>query len=241
MAPERRYDETEAKEIFAIAAQGDPAGATQGSDGGGFTLAELQEIGGEAGIHPDRVAEAAGVVAARATRLPERKSLGMAVSVGQLVRLPRRPTEAEWDALVSEFRDIFGAPGEVRAEGGAREWSNGALRVLLERTAEGDQLRLTTVNRRFEGLNRLGAMLAASGLVLIAGLSPAFLADGVTLSELFGALLPSLIVAGAGVGFVAFSGLSLPKWVGERREQFERIGNRACALLAGPPTDGSDS
>jgi hypothetical protein len=60
--------------------------------------------------------------------------------------------------------------------------------VLLERTAEGHQLRLTTVNRRFQSLNRLGAMLAVSCPVLIAGLSPAFLADGVTLSELLGAL-----------------------------------------------------
>jgi hypothetical protein len=240
MAPERRYDEGEAREIFAIAAHEDSAAATPGSGVGGFTLAELQEIGGEAGIHPDRVAEAAGVVAARGTPLPEERSLGMEVSVGQLVPLPRRPTEAEWDTLVSELRDIFAAPGEVRAQGGAREWSNGALRVFLERTAEGHQLRLTTVNRRFQSLNRLGAMLAVSGLVLIAGLGPIFLADGVTLSELLGALLPSLLVAGAGVGLVAFSALSLPKWVRERREQFERIGDRARGLLAGPPATGYD-
>lgn len=158
-----------------------------------------------------------------------------------LIRSRSCPTEAEWHALVSELRDTFAAPGEVRAEGGAREWSNGALRVFLERTAEGHQLRLTTLNRRFQALNRLGAMLAVSGLVLITGLGPVFLADGVTLSELLGALLPSLTVAGAGVGFIAFSGLSLPKWIRERREQFERIGVRARGLLAGPPASGSGS
>lgn len=235
MGPERRYDESETREIFAIATHEDVAGTAPGPRGQGFTLAELQEIGREVGIRPDRVAEAAGALAARGTDLPEQKSLGMAVSVGRVVPLPRRPTEAEWDALISELRDLFATTGEVSAQGGAREWSDGELRVSLERTTEGHQLRLTTANGRAKARNRLGAWLASSGLAIIAGLGTVFVTEGISLSDLLGTMLPSLLVAGAGIGLVTFSRVTLPKWGGERREQFEAIGRRARGLLAESP------
>lgn len=123
MKSARRYDDDEARAIFGIAARRDTASAMPVSSGDGFTLSELQEIGAEAGIPPDRVAEAAAVLVARGRPLPEEKSLGRDVSVGRLVPLARRPTEAEWEVLVSELRDVFAATGEVSARGGAREWS----------------------------------------------------------------------------------------------------------------------
>jgi len=241
MSQDRRFDEEEAREVFAIAAQGDSATLSAEVDRGGFTLQDLKEIAEEAGIHPDRVAEAASVVAARGTWLPQAKSLGMRVSVGQVVPLSRRPTDAEWDVLVSELRSVFDAPGEVREQGGAREWSNGALHVLLEPTAEGHQLRMTTVNRRLRSLNRMGAMLAVWGLVFIAVLLPGLLADGSALSEILRGLLPSLIVAGGGVGFIAFTGLSLPSWVEERRKQFDSVAERARGLIGKPPDTERDT
>src|SRR5678815_1596820 len=75
MADERRYQEDEGAEIFEAAsapalARGDAA-PTQG-----LTLAELQAIGREVGIAPERIAEAAASLARSQPPLPRRTELG---------------------------------------------------------------------------------------------------------------------------------------------------------------------
>lgn len=240
MGSERRYDGDEARRIFTIATRGDSDGASDFGTDRGLTLAELQEIGSEAGIHPARVADAARGIDVRPARLPRSISLGMQVSAGQLISLPRRPTETEWSTLVAKCRDLFEAPGEVRNHGDAREWSNGALRVLLEPTTDGYQLRLVTVNRRFRTLNRMGALLAVVGLTFLGlAASDAVTAGGGFLDVLM-RVLPSLFVVGGGLGFVAYSALSLPGWVATRETQFERLGHEARSLLDTPAKDAGE-
>lgn len=113
--------------------------------------------------------------------------------------------------------------------------------MLVERTAEGSQLRLLTrVGGRLQGLNRLGALVAAPSLLLIGVLGSIFVADGVTVSELLDSLLPALLAAGIGGGLFTLSGLWLRKRVRERGEQFQRIGHRARELLSLPPAAGAD-
>lgn len=241
MTDERRYDDREVDQIFAVAVRSEDAPVRLDPDGPGLTLRQLQEIGEEAGIHPERIADAARSLAARASHLPQKRSLGMPVSVGRVVPLSRRPTDAEWDTLVADFRDTFEAAGEPLEEGRARMWSNGALRVILERTLEGDQLRFTTVNRRFRSLNRMGATLATWGLVYLGMLAPEVLTSAGGLAGALSTLLPALIVTAGGLGFIGLSGITLPKWVEERDEQFERLAERAQALVSGPPVEHADT
>jgi hypothetical protein len=57
--PERRYTDDEVAEIFASASEREQAARGQLPSAEGLTLAELQKIGGEAGLAPDLVAQAA--------------------------------------------------------------------------------------------------------------------------------------------------------------------------------------
>ena len=95
-----------------------------------MTLSELQEVGREVGVTPERIAEAALVVDTRAEVLPHRTVMGAPVSVGQMVELPRALTDREWEVLVGELRVTFAATGRVTSQGGVREWSNGNLRRI---------------------------------------------------------------------------------------------------------------
>lgn len=241
MDSERRYDDVEARRIFVVATGDDASETSSLAADRGLTLAELQDIAAEAGIHPTRVADAARLIEASPAPLPRQTSLGMQVSAGQLISLPRRPNEVEWSTLVARFRDVFEATGEVRSDGDARVWANGALKVLLEPTVDGYQLRLTTVNRRFRSLGRIGVVLAIWGLTYLAILAPEAAAAGGGLLEVLIGLLPSLIVLLGGLGFVGYSALSLPAWVAERQAQFAGLGDEALKLLDTPVDDDSNA
>jgi hypothetical protein len=77
--------------------------------------------------------------------------------------------------------------------------------------------------------------LLATGLVFLAVLVPeAISTDGLSVPELF-KLIPSFIVAGGGITYVAWARLSLRRWALERESQMERIGVKVRALIAKPP------
>src|SRR3982750_2302596 len=98
MTDERRYGEDEIAEIFQAAAN--PRGPGHAlSSAGGVSLQELQAIGGEAGIAPERIADAAAALDLRRGAAPRRTHLGMPVSVGRTVDLPRAPPAREWGVL----------------------------------------------------------------------------------------------------------------------------------------------
>ncbi len=228
MAQERRYTEAEIEEIFDLAARAGEARVPALRGGFEPTLRDLQEIGREAGISPQYIAEAAQRVDARHEIMPRRRSLGMPVSVGRTATLPRELTDREWELLVAELRDTFGAAGQVSAQGGAREWSNGNLRVLLEPAESGQRLRMSTLNGRRLVLNQVclvdvvvGLVFVVHALLQMTGLQPAL------------QVLPSVILATPGVVGLAWSRLNLPKWASKRESQMEHVAERARAL-AGP-------
>src|SRR5205085_1875882 len=115
---EREYDEDEVREILDLAVtleqSGRPAVA---STGRGMTLTQIQEIGREAGVDPARIQEAARSLATRGDALPRRTSMGMPVSVGRVVPLRRALTDHEWELLVVELRETFGARGRLAQNG----------------------------------------------------------------------------------------------------------------------------
>ncbi len=231
MTNERKYRDEEVKEIFDLAVGTDDVGRPAVSDESGLTLAELQEVGLEVGMDPGRIAEAAFAVDARREVLPRRTYLGVPTSVGRIVDLPRALTDHEWDVLVGELRETFGARGTVTAQGGAREWTNGNLHAFLEPTATGHRLRLGTLKGNAVALITTGAAGLALGLALLT----LFIGE-----QLPGAAMVALLIALAGGGTLGVNMLRLPRWAREREGQMEYIAGQVVALV-GERSEGEES
>ncbi|MEN8144097.1 MAG: hypothetical protein ABFS14_04025 [Gemmatimonadota bacterium] len=229
MADERKYREDEVREIFALATDEDGAGLPALAEQEGLTLGELREVGREVGLNPDRVTEAAAMLNARSELLPGRTSLGAPVSVGRVVELPRAATDREWQVLVAELRETFGARGRVTSHGDTREWTNGNLQAFLEPTEAGHRLRLGTHKVGTAAVTVIGALGLVIGLLLLAtsGL------DERTFGAAFATLIPALFAL-AGGGALAGNLVRLRRWAGERERQMEHIADRARALLEAP-------
>lgn len=228
MTGERRYQEDEIREIFESAASARDASRRGLSSGEGLSLAELQEIGLEVGLAPERIAEAAFALDLRRGSSPRRNYLGMPISVGRTIELPRAPTDREWELLVAELRETFQARGTVGSHGGLRHWTNGNLHAYVEPTETGHRLRMGTLKGSAMAMNTLGAMGLVFALImlvvmLVTGQLPE---EGFFIPVLFGALGGAALAAGA---------VGLPRWAREREEQMEYIAARARALI-GPET-----
>ena len=228
MTDPRKYGDDEVKEIFDLAITGGEVGLPVASDEDGLTLAELQEVGLEVGVEPTRIAEAALTLDTRRDLRPRRTSLGLPVSVGRTIELPRAVSDHEWDILVSVFREEFGARGMVGVHGGSREWTHGNLHAFLEPTETGHRLRLTTEKVGASFLNRMGAAGLAFGgsliaLVLATGSSPVAVELPMILSVLFGG------------GALASSVVRLPRWARKREDQMEDVAGRVRGLIRPGP------
>jgi hypothetical protein len=220
---EQRYSDEEVQEIFERAASNERLPQRR-SDPDGFTLAELQSIGREAGLDPARIAEAAASLEAHRGAMPRRTTWGMPVGVGRVMDLPRAPTEREWEMLVAELRDTFGARGRATSQGNLREWRNGNLVAAVEPTESGYRLRLGTLKGDAAALNIMGV-----GAIAIAIFTAASGGD------------PSAVVmGGAGVAALLGNYVRLPRWASTREQQMEHIAERAKAIL-GPQRLGDGS
>lgn len=227
MTDERRYGEAEIAEIFEAAAR------ARGSDGravspvSGLSLAELQAIGSEVGIAPERIAEAAVALEMRQGVAPRRKKMGLPIGVARTVDLPRAPTDQEWEMLVADLRATFGAHGKDRSEGGLRAWRNGNLHAYVEPTDTGHRLRLGTVNSGGVGMVRLGMGGLMAGLVMLVVLA----LNGQLPEDIGAAVLFALMgILALGVNAVRLSG-----WANEREEQMEHIAARALTIIRAEP------
>ena len=223
----RRYGEDQAREIFSLATAGEARDPSLRTEAGGMTLEELQRIGQEAGIEPERVAQAAAHLAARGRVSPVRRSFGMPVGMTRVVELPRAPTDREWERLIAEFRTTFGTQGGISTtSGGLREWTQGDLHITVEPTEHGEQLRITTLKNDAIALNGLslvlGAMATLTGAAVAAAGKPEKV---VAVVGMFGGM--------ALIAFVA-NLLRLPSWAREREGQMESIAERAVTLLSKP-------
>lgn len=226
MTDERRYGDAEVAEIFQAAASPRASESRALSSTGGFSLAELQAIGGEVGIEPDRIAEAAAALDVRPVAAPRRTYLGMPVSVARTVDLPRAPTDHEWELLVAELRATFGARGKDRSSGGLRAWTNGNLHAYVEPTETGYRLRMgTTKGGAAQGI-RMGMASVVAGVIL------SILLFAEVLDEDLVVLLVASLV---GALVLAKNALHLPRWAREREEQMDHIAVRARTLIQPAP------
>ena len=211
---DRRYDDDEVAEIFRKAAEGPQSLPRQAARDEGMTLAELQDIGREVGISPEAVASAARSLELR-PRGAVRQFLGLPIGVGRTIALNRRLSEAEWERLVVELREVFHARGTVSSNGSFRQWTNGNLQALLEPMGNGHRLRLTTTRGASIFSLRVGAaMLAFGGIMSIAAAI-----GGNLSSSLPGVAILSLI----GVGAIASGAIPLPGWARLRARQMEEV------------------
>ncbi len=226
MTDERRYQEEEIREIFALAASDEDSRRPTLPAAEGLTLAELQEIGSEVDLAPERIAQAASALELRGRVVPRRMHLGMPISVGRIVDLPRSPTDREWELLVTELRETFNARGKVASHGGLREWTNGNLHAYVEPTETGHRLRMGTLKGSARPLTWMG--MGGLGLCAVA---IARASSGSSLVE----LLPVLILLGLGGAAWARSFLTLPRWAREREEQMDHIAAVAQAVIGSEP------
>lgn len=228
---ERRYGEEEVAAIFeAAASPRGPGGRALAPTDTGLSLRELQAIGSEVGIAPERIAEAAAALQLRGSTPARRSYMGAPISVGRVVDLPRAPTDREWAMLVAELRQTFGAKGKESSTGEMRAWTNGNLHAYVEPTADGHRLRLGTLKGDAVVFGRMGIAGLVGGLVLFLALLVAGDVGG-----LEDALGSGLLFALMGLLALVMNAFRLPRWAQERDEQMEQIATRALTLLRADP------
>jgi hypothetical protein len=201
---DRRYTDDEVAAIFRAAAEGSDSGTVPSGQAGGLTLPDLQAIAREVGIAPEAVALAARSLEHPLERPASRTFLGLPIAVERTVALDRRLTDAEWELLVVELREVFHARGTLRAQGSLREWSNGNLHAFLEPTPTGHRLRLGTVKGDARASVAVGAVSVGTALAM----SAAAAASG-TLAQ---AAVAIAALTAAGAALVANGTLRLPGW-----------------------------
>jgi hypothetical protein len=216
---ERRYSEAEVAAIFDRAAKAQVVNRPQLSAGEGLTLAGLQEIGRDVGIPPELVAQAARSID-RVGRETTRTLLGLPIGVGKTVDLGRRLTDAEWERLVVDLRETFDAAGAVKQDGAFRQWSNGNLKVLVEPTPTGHQVRMQTLKSR--SVTLIGGGLAALGITA-AWVVSLRVAGRFAEPRAFNDIV---LLAAMGLGMFGWGALGLPSWARLRRRQMEELAER---------------
>ncbi|HKP30172.1 MAG TPA: hypothetical protein VJU15_12250 [Gemmatimonadales bacterium] len=227
MSNNRKFQDHEIRQILdlAIGQEDNPVQALPAADG--LTLVQLQEVGREVGLSPDRISQAVAAFEGRGELVPRGTTLGLPTRLGRVVPLPRNLTDREWELLIAQLRTTFGAKGTVTSQGSLREWTHGTLHAFLEPTETGYRLRLT--DSRVEAL---GAGLVLGGGVLTFGLIIliALLSKDVAGLKL---LIPLMFSLGGG-GVMALSAMSLPGWAREQEKRMEHISSYAASLIAPP-------
>ena len=229
MSDDRKYHDDEVREILDLAVGSEEARAFPRPESEGLTLAELQDIAGEVGVPPDRVTEAAAVIAARESTIAHGTTVGLPTSVGSVVPLPRSLTDREWELLVADLRTTFGGKGELTAQGSLREWSYGTVHAFLEPTEIGYQLRLTDSRE-----TALGGMMAMGGFFLVLALLIFIVLLGKDDAG-YKFAVPAFLAA-AGLGSIGAGVFGLPGWSRVQTERMEHIAARAATLVAQPDT-----
>lgn len=215
------------EEIFRRATEPAEGTGRPGLHREGLTLGEIQEIGGEVGVPPERIEAAARSLERTPATPPKKKRFfGVPIGVGRSVELSRPLTDDEWHRLVGDLRHTFDASGKVREEGRFREWRNGNLRAVLEPSGDGERLRLRTEKGSARPGIGVGAGLLGGGvffalLDLLSGGEMGRDPESMT----------TLIIVGA--VFLAVNLFQLPRWARTRERQMEEVAGRVWGWVEG--------
>ncbi len=225
VSKERRYQDQEIRQILDLAIGEDEGPAQSLPAVDGLTLQQLQEVGREVGLGPERITQAVAAFEGRGKSVARGTMLGLPTSVGRVVPLPRSPSDREWELLIAELRTTFGGKGEVTSHGGLREWSDGTLHAFIEPTETGHRLRLANSSIAVGGIVLGGILLAFALLVLVVLLGKGDPGFRLAVPAFF-----SLI----GGGLVAGGAMSPPRWAREQEGRMEHISSYAVSLLGAP-------
>ena len=220
---DRRYSDDEVSAIFARAAEVEDSTPHAVHSREGMNLAQLQQIGREAGIAPELISRAA-----RELDQPPSPAvpsiLGLPLGVARTVELGRKLSDDEWDRFVVSLRETFNARGHISTQGAFRTWSNGNLHVMLEPSAGGHRVRFRTIKGNARSLIVAGALLLTFTAAIL-GVSY-FTGGGA-----FARAAENVGVLGLIGGALAIvGGVQLPSWARTRRAQMDRL---AESLLRG--------
>lgn len=225
MSDERKYQDHEIRQILDLAIGKEDAVTQSLPAADGLTLRDLQDVGREVGLPPERIAQAAAEFEGRGEVVPRVTALGLPTSVGSVVPLPRNPTDREWELLIAELRTTFGGKGVVTSHGGLREWSHGRVQVYIEPTATGHRLRLTDSSAAMGAIVLGGFFLAFALLILVVLLGKDHVDSRLAVPAFFTLIGGSLVAGGV---------VSAPKWAREQERRMEYISRYAVSLLAPP-------
>jgi hypothetical protein len=114
------------------------------------------------------------------------------------------------------LRETFDAKGRVQREGSFRQWTNGNLQALLEPTATGHRLRLSTRRGDVAARVMLGGSFVVLASVMWLGLVFKGQLNAATM------IMPTLFGV-MGAGFIASMGFQLPRWARTRAAQMEAL------------------
>lgn len=252
---ERRYSDDEMREIFGAAAEAEAQGLPR-PDGGagadslapatGMSLAELQEIGAEAGLSPASIADAARRLEGSAGAAEVQVAPAGAGALARLDATRRMPltvaasgalagplSDEQWHDLVARLRATFSATGTTQQTGRLRTWRNGNLEVHVEPTApvsrsdaEGAggsawQVRLFTRSGQYSQGGVVGSMSGVGGGLL----------------ALIGQPEGGIFLAGAGLATLAWSFVGSRAWARQREAQFRDVVAWTQHLATSAPDD----
>ncbi len=214
------------EEAFADHADAAPQGPE--ARPGGLTLADLREIGAEAGIDPARITQAArSLDLFSAGSEVQRGLLGIPWQLRRNVPLPGPLQDEDWNRTVVLLRERFGGPGEISVDGSLRSWSEKDVSVFHEPdpTGPGWRLRLELEAKEAkEGFEAAG-LLAPTGVILVL---VSLFTDAPELLAWIG--IVTMVVAALLCGGIA--GAFVPRWQRARERELEAFAGDMTRLAA---------
>jgi hypothetical protein len=221
MTTERRYSESEIAAIFKQAAEAQEAAKRRVSHLEGLSLAELQQIGHEAGITPEFIVQAATGLDRRVESRPDVRLFGLPVGVERSAELSGSFTDADWQRLVLDLQQTFHASGKTRNDDAVRRWRNGNLHAVVGPGDDGHRLHIRT--RKGDAGTYLwggiGALLLGIALIV----SPLLSSGTWVFDDAFGGMIITMF----GIALLAHTTYRLPRWAKERADQMEAIISRS--------------
>lgn len=207
--PERTYTEEEIAVIFARAAERRQPAAMRDSSPG-LTMAEIEQVGREAGLDPASVRAAAAELDA-GHRQPTRSSVAMAE------RWLEAPISAgTWEDVVASLRRRFGTntawwAKDTASLGEAQEWTHTAgsgvrTTVTLSSRERRGLLRVMQDDAGLEDDRKMGWLMAAFLAIIPAMLAGALVAETLAFGDLAGvAAVVIILLSGVALGGPALS------------------------------------
>ncbi len=235
----RRYSDKEVSRLLKHATdlqEGDEAGR-RADEGGGMTLAALQEVAAEVGIEARYIQLAAGRMDSPDSSRLTRALAGTPLRIRAERIIPGELLDADYEQIAAEIHSVADAPGDASMVGRTLTWKTGSLLADVP-------LKVTVTSRNGETkiLAEEDIHGCAAGIyagVVFVGLGVGFgVGLGALGSALFATLFPCALIGGL---YVAMR--PVMKSIGrKRRVKLEALADQIAAYVrpSQPALEGSE-